>query len=298
MPRHVLTGQLVAVTGGARGIGRATAAALLAAGARVAIGDLDAELATRTADELGGGRPDAIRAYPLDVTDRASFAAFLDAAERDLGPLFALVNNAGIMPIRAFADEDDATTDRIVDINLHGVLTGSKLALPRMRARGAGHLVNVASQAGRIGAAGLATYCATKFAVVGFCEALRIELHGSGIDVSCVMPAVVDTELTAGIEGAPRPLRIAPEDVAAAIVGTLRRPRPEVYVPRFLAPAYRAGGALPPRVRDRALRLVGSDHLMVDAADRAERIGYEARAAAPVQGHSQRDDATTAGDRR
>src|SRR3981189_3582284 len=122
-----LAGQVVAITGGARGIGRATAAALLTQGARVAIGDIEASLAERTADELGAGTI----GLALDVTDRASFANFLDEVETRLGPLDVLINNGGIMPIGPFVDETDATAVRMVDINLHGVLTGSKLALER-----------------------------------------------------------------------------------------------------------------------------------------------------------------------
>src|ERR687886_2135546 len=120
-----LAGRVVAITGGARGIGRATAEALAREGARVAIGDLDADLARRTAEEIGP----AATAFTLDVTDRASFEAFVDAVEADLGPVDVLVNNAGIMPLGPFLEEDDATAQRQININLHGVLYGMKLAL-------------------------------------------------------------------------------------------------------------------------------------------------------------------------
>src|SRR5690348_2261725 len=126
-----LAGDVVAITGGARGIGRATAAALIAQGARVAIGDVDAALATTTANELGAGT----LGLPLDVTDRASFAAFLDEVEARLGPLDVLINNAGIMPIGPFVEETDACAQRLVDINIHGVIYGSKLAIERFLPR-------------------------------------------------------------------------------------------------------------------------------------------------------------------
>ena len=128
-----LGGQVVAITGGARGIGRATAAALIAQGARVAIGDIDASLAERTAEELGAGTI----GLPLDVTERDSFDTFLQEVETRLGPLDVLINNAGIMPIGRFAEETDATAQRMVDINLHGVIYGSKLALARFLPRAA-----------------------------------------------------------------------------------------------------------------------------------------------------------------
>ena len=124
-PRPV-NGKVVAITGGARGIGRSTAEALVREGAKVAIGDLDAELAEQVAGEIGGGTV----GLPLDVTERESFAAFLDGVEERLGPVDVLINNAGIMPLGDFAEEDDATTIRIIDINVHGVLTGTKLARP------------------------------------------------------------------------------------------------------------------------------------------------------------------------
>src|SRR6201985_3830226 len=142
-----LAGDVVAITGGARGIGRATAAALIAQGARVAIGDIDAALAERTAQELGSGTV----GLPLDVTNRTSFATFLDEVENRLGPLDVLINNAGIMPIGPFVSETDVTAERIIDINVHGVINGSKLALERFLPRDHGHLVNVASVAGKLG---------------------------------------------------------------------------------------------------------------------------------------------------
>src|SRR3954462_5029100 len=106
-----LAGRGVAITGGARGIGRATAAALAREGGRVAIGDLDADLARRTAEEIGP----AASAFALDVTDRASFEAFIGGVEAQLGPVDVLVNNAGIMPLGPFVEEDDLTARRLVD---------------------------------------------------------------------------------------------------------------------------------------------------------------------------------------
>src|SRR5438105_3118833 len=183
-----LTGQVVAITGGARGIGRATAAALIAQGARGAIGDIDAPLAEKTASELAlRSRPPApdppAIGLPLDVTDRESFAAFLDETERQLGPLDVLINNAGIMPVGPFEKETDACAERLVDINIHGVILGSKLAIERFKPRGRGHIVQLASIAGKGGFPGGATYCATKHAVVGLTEGLRAELRGTGIEM-------------------------------------------------------------------------------------------------------------------
>src|SRR5688500_6402598 len=166
-----LNGKVVAITGGARGIGKSTAQALVRQGARVGIGDLDVDLARKTAEELGAN----VRAYELDVTSRPSFASFLDSVESDLGPLDVLVNNAGIMPITPFLDETDDSAVRQLDINVHGTIFGMKEALPRMQRRGSGHIVNLASVAGKSGFPYLATYCASKHAVVGLTEAVRGE---------------------------------------------------------------------------------------------------------------------------
>src|SRR5580704_11971895 len=122
-----LVGKVVAITGGARGIGRATAAALISQGARVGIGDIEVALAEQTAQELGGGTI----GLQLDVTDRSSFETFVSDVEAQLGPLDVLINNAGIMPIGPFIEESDSTARTMVDINLHGVIFGSKLALER-----------------------------------------------------------------------------------------------------------------------------------------------------------------------
>jgi NADP-dependent 3-hydroxy acid dehydrogenase YdfG len=271
-----LTGQVAAITGGARGIGRETARSLLRRGMRVAIGDLDVAAAQAAAAELG--TPDRIRAYALNVTDRASFAAFLEGAERDLGPLDVLVNNAGIMQLGSFLDEDDATTRRQIDINVNGVLYGMKLALPGFVARGRGHLVNIASSAGKGGFPGGATYCGTKHFVVGVSEAVRAELRDTPVEVSCVMPVVVKTELSAGLQETRGIRHITPQDVAEAIVDALKVPRFDVYVPRNVAAINAVMGLMPRRGRDAIGRVLKADKVLAQRDDVARRA-YELRAA-------------------
>jgi NAD(P)-dependent dehydrogenase (short-subunit alcohol dehydrogenase family) len=267
-----LTGKVVAITGGARGIGRATAAALIAQGARVAIGDIDSELAAQTAVELGAGTV----GLALDVTDSQSFETFVAAVERDLGPLDVLVNNAGIMPVGPFVAETEATAQRLVDINLHGVIIGSKLALTRFLPRGRGHLVNIASIAGKNGFPGGVTYCATKHAVVGLSEAIRAEVRGSGVDVSIVMPTVVKTELGSGLNQT-RGLGFAePQDVADAIVEALQTGRVDVYVPRQLGALMRSSALVSRRTADLISRLMKADQVLV-SPDHGARAAYEAR---------------------
>jgi NAD(P)-dependent dehydrogenase (short-subunit alcohol dehydrogenase family) len=270
-----LTGEVVAITGGGRGIGRATAAALLAAGARVAIGDIEPGLAARTAAELGSG---AI-GLELDVTDSVSFAAFLDEVERELGPLDVVVNNAGIMPVGPFDAESEATAQRLVDINLHGVIIGSKLALQRFVPRRHGWIVNIASVAGKGGFPGGATYCATKHAVAGLSETIRAEYRRRGIKVTTVCPTVVHTELGSGLHKA-RGMRYAePEDVAGAIVRALQTGRTEVYVPREMSVLMRLGQVLPRPVVDFFTSITKADQVLY-SPDHAARAAYEQRMAA------------------
>src|SRR5204862_8075379 len=132
------------------------------------------------------------RGYAVDVRSHASFKAFLDDVERDLGQLDVLINNAGIMPVGPFLDETDEMAQRQVDTNLHGMVNGSKEALSRMLPRRSGHVVNLSSITGKGGFPHIATYCATKYAIFGLTDALRIEFAGSGVDFTCVLPALVD----------------------------------------------------------------------------------------------------------
>jgi NAD(P)-dependent dehydrogenase (short-subunit alcohol dehydrogenase family) len=272
--RRQLSGKVVAITGGARGIGKATAAALVGKGCRVAIGDLDLELAERTAAELGGGTV----ALPLDVTDRASFERFLDEAERQLGPLDAVVNNAGIMPVTPFEEESEDSVRRQVEINLLGVITGTQLAIKRLRPRGSGYIVNIASQAGKSGLPGIATYSGTKHAVVGLSEAVRAELRDSGVEVLCVMPTVVNTELTSGV-GQKWVKPVEASDVANEIVAAMEVPRFDVFVPRANGAIYKLLGPLPRSWREAIGRAMKVDKLMLEV-DHGARRAYEERAAA------------------
>lgn len=270
--RRSLGGQVVAITGGARGIGRATAAALIAQGARVAIGDIDSALAERTAQELGAGTI----GLPLDVTNRDSFDTFLRDVETRLGPLDALINNAGIMPIGPFMEESDATAKRLIDINLRGVIYGSKLALERFMPRRRGHVVQIASIAGKVGFPGGATYCATKYAVVGLSESIRAELRGTNIDISVVMPVVVNTELGSGLPETRSFKAVQPEDVAAAIVEALQTGRFEVFVPKSVGPMARVNALMPRKLSEAIARVLKSDQVLMQP-DRGSRAAYEAR---------------------
>src|SRR4051794_34422234 len=269
-----LTGKVAVVTGGARGIGQALARALAREGAIVAIGDLDGAGAQAAAAELGGRS----LGLPLDVTDRPAFAAFLDEVERRLGPLDILINNAGIMPLAPLDQEDDASVTRQLEINLHAVIFGTQEAMRRMRPRHTGHIVNVASLAGRAAAPGLATYCASKHAVIGLSEAVRAELRGTGVEVTVVMPGFAATELAAGVPDLRGVPRVTPDEIAALTIDAIKHSRFDVWAPKRLAGVMWFGAVSPRRVREAVSRAMNSNRV-VDT-DRQARAAYEARAAA------------------
>ena len=216
---------------------------------------------------------------PLDVTDLPGFTAFLDEVERRLGPIDVLVNNAGIMPVTPLEQESEASITRQLEINLRAVIHGTQEAMRRMRPRGTGHIVNIASLAGKAGYPGLATYSATKHAVVGLSEAVRFELRGSGVEVSCVMPGIVNTELASGMQEARGIKNLQPEQVTDEIVGALKLPRFDVFVPRSAGPLLKLAALLPRRAREALAHITKADQVAV-TFDSSRRAAYESRAAA------------------
>lgn len=269
-----LSGRVIAITGAGRGIGAATAAALTREGARVAIGDIDLDVAKATAERIGG---DTI-ALPLDVTAPQSVTDFMDTVESTLGPIDVYINNAGVMPLSSLLDESDTTIERIFAINTLAMIHGTRAAARRMLPRGRGHIVNVASTAGKAGIAGSATYCASKAAVVMYTEGAHAELHGRGLDFSIVMPGITRTELTDGVEDMPGFRAITPEAVAEAVVEAVVKPRLEVFVPKSAGPLLNLMRMLPLRTTEWVGRKMGTDRIFMDALDRPERSSYEARA--------------------
>lgn len=271
-----IRGKTIAITGAARGIGFATARALLQRGARVVIGDRDVALEESAVAQLSKIGP--VSGYPLDVTDAESFATFLDKARADGGGhIDVLINNAGVMPVGPFLDHSEQAIRTAIEVNFYGVLTGCRLVLPDMVKRRNGHIINIASMAGMLAVPGQALYAGTKFAVVGLSTALSDEFAPQGVQVSCVMPTFTNTELIAGTNatGANKPVQ--PEDIAAAVVKTLDKPKTTVSVPyplRFIA----AGLAfLPPRARRWLGKKSGADRVFLDF-DTSARAAYEQRA--------------------
>ncbi|MCU1639865.1 MAG: putative oxidoreductase ephD [Nocardia sp.] len=269
----VIRGKIIVITGGARGIGFATATALHQLGAKVAIGDVDEAKLKESGTALG------LDVYgKLDVTAPDSFEAFLDRVEQELGPIDVLINNAGIMPAGKLIEEPDQLTRRILDINVYGVILGSKLAAQRMVRRGTGHIINIASLAAESPTPGLATYCASKYAVLGFTDSARMEHRGTGVQFSVVLPTFTNTELTAGTTG-PKVLRNAePEDIAAAIVALIAAPKPRVAVTRVAGLLVTSMRFIPKPLAEYTSRLLGMDHVFLEGVDTDKRKAYEDRA--------------------
>ncbi|MGO4458158.1 SDR family oxidoreductase [Streptomyces sp. M-16] len=225
----------VAVTGASSGIGEATARRLAADGYRVLLGARRTDRLERITAEITGAGGEAFFRR-LDVTDAQDTRAFVDAALGAYGRLDALVNNAGLMPLSPLDALRTEEWDRMLDVNVRGVLHGIAAALPPMRAQGGGHIVNIASVGAYEVSPTAAVYCATKFAVRAISEGLRQESAG-GIRVTLVSPGVTESELADTI-GDPvareamkayRAVALPASAVAGAIAYALAQP-PEVDV--------------------------------------------------------------------
>jgi hypothetical protein len=256
-----LSNRTVLVTGASSGIGRETALAFAAAGSNLVLvargAKALAEVAT-SARKLGA----KAMAIPTDVTKGPAVAACFRKAVRRFGALDIVVNNAGVMIPSKVEDIREADLRTMLDVNLFGALHVMQQAVKVMRLQGQGHIVNVASLAGRRGFSPLGGYCATKFALVGMTEALRIELGGEDIHVSLVMPGVVDTPLATNAqrEGSvqipwPERLNMPPSWVTQCIFLAIRFRLAEIAVPPGSALIEKLA-ALTPGTTDSVLRWV------------------------------------------
>jgi len=269
-----LSGAVVLVTGGGRGIGRSTAFAFAECGAKVCIGDRDGDAGDDTCKSVGRGA----RAFRVDVTSRPSFQAFVDDAVRAHGRVDVLVNNAGVMPLGGFLDEPDRISRVTMDVNVWGIINGMRSVLPGMIARRRGHIVNVASMAGKIPIPGMAIYNASKFAAVGLSAAVRREFAESGVSVSAILPAAVRTALASGVplgKGLPA---LDPEEVADAVVKSCATRRGEIPIPGYIGAWDILAAVTPEPVMAFVRGLIG-DRRALTSIDQPERAAYERRVA-------------------
>jgi NAD(P)-dependent dehydrogenase (short-subunit alcohol dehydrogenase family) len=254
-------GSAALVTGAAQGIGLALAAALAADGWRVVLADVNGDQVSAAADRLPGAR-----AVALDVTDAGAVAATVAAVE-EVEPLLLLVNNAGVGPRGADRGLYPlAEWNRVVAVNLLGVVHGVNAAYPRMRDRGGGVILNVASLAGLVAGPGLGPYAATKHAVVGLTLGLRADAAPFGVRVSALCPSWVDTAILDGEAPDGKPVRahlkefglgepIPPAEIARIALEGLRRNRALVVAPRAARQAWWAHRLAPGLVERRSRRV-------------------------------------------
>ncbi len=217
-------GKTVAVTGGGGGIGGATCRRFGAEGAGVAVLDLNLEAANVVADAIRseGGRAEAVR---CDITDRASVDAAIAAVEQSLGPVDVLVNNAGWDIFKPFTKTEPAQWDKLIAINLTGALHMHHAVLPGMAARKAGRIVNIASDAGRVGSSGEAVYAACKGGLIAFSKTIAREHARHGITVNVVCPGPTDTALFADYkQGAGNPEKLMEAFTRAIPLGRIGQP--------------------------------------------------------------------------
>ncbi|MFI5607805.1 SDR family NAD(P)-dependent oxidoreductase [Amycolatopsis sp. NPDC051903] len=218
-----LDGKIAIVTGAGQGIGRGIARKLAAEGAHVVVADLNETTAKETAAEFGG------TARCTDVTSRESVDALAREVVDRFGRIDVLVNNAGWDKASPFVDSDPADWDRVIRINLYGVLTTTKAVLPVMAVQGGGTVVNIASDAGRVGSSGEAVYSAAKGGVIAFTKSIAREMARHHVNANAVCPGPADTALFASLGGDDPRLREAltraipfrrlatPEDVAGVV---------------------------------------------------------------------------------
>jgi 2-hydroxycyclohexanecarboxyl-CoA dehydrogenase len=188
--------KVVVVTGAGRGMGRAIAERLAAEGARVAVTDVDRESALATAGALDGAA-----AFRLDITDAGEVTARIEEIVATLGPIDALVNNAGWDQLAPFLETDEDLWDRIIDINLRGPIRTTKAVLPQMVERQSGRIVNISSDAGRVGSTGEAVYSACKAGIIGFGKTVAREMARHGITVNAICPGPTATPLLESMVG-------------------------------------------------------------------------------------------------
>jgi len=259
-----VSGKVVIITGAARGMGRLDAMAFAREGCRVVMTDVDFEELERTARDMADDGFEAY-AFVLDVSDRDACFKLVEKVEGEIGTIDVLVNNAGVMECREFTDMSEHHWRRTMDVNFLGQVWLMQAVLPGMLSRGEGHIVNMASQAGVIGGAKMSSYSASKHAVMGVTDSVRLELRGSGVRFTDVIPGFVDTGMASGAEPPFISPWVDPAKVSEAIVDAVKKGHEEICRPAFsvrLSAFLRGLGS--PKLLDGIYRMLGG-HKVFDA---------------------------------
>lgn len=270
-PNIPISGAVVIVTGAARGIGAATARLFASRGAAVWLGDVDVDVLADTAASISGSHW-----ARLDVTDAASWKSFADEVNQTSGRIDILVNNAGVMPLGSFLAEAPAIGDLTLAVNLRAPIIGTREVLPQMVKRGLGHIVTIASMAGKMAFPGMAVSNASKFGAVGFSRSMRLEHDGNGVSFSTILPSAVRTELSSGAKlGAGMPT-VDPAAVAEAVVKSVSSRKAEIAVPGGVGLAGKVLEVAPEMIASMVRRRL-DDRRALHLADAAARQGYADR---------------------
>lgn len=231
-PATDLSGKVVIVTGAARGMGKLHAMSFAREGAKVVIADVDEEELGKAAREM---KAEGLEPYPyrLDVSDRGACLAFAEKVTSDVGPIDVLINNAAIVVCDYLLDTPESALRRMVDVNYLGQVWMMQAVVPDMIERRKGHVVNICSSAGKLGVARLGGYCATKFALIGVTDALRPELHGTGVKTTIVNPGFVQTGMFRGARTTTWTRWQDPQSIADRVLTAVKRGQAEICVPRL-----------------------------------------------------------------
>jgi NAD(P)-dependent dehydrogenase (short-subunit alcohol dehydrogenase family) len=252
-----LRDKVVLITGAARGMGKLDALAFAREGCRVVMTDVDLKELEKAALEMAGEGYDA-HPFSLDVSDREACFELVVKVEGEIGPIEVLVNNAGVMECGEFTGMSEHHWRRTMEVNFLGQVWMMQAVLPGMLARRRGHIVNMASQAGVIGGAKMSSYSASKHAVMGVTDSVRLELRGSGVRFSDVIPGFVDTGMASGAEPPFISPWVDPAKVSAAIVNAVKKGHEEICRPAFavrLSAFLRGLGS--PKLLDGVYRILG-----------------------------------------
>jgi NAD(P)-dependent dehydrogenase (short-subunit alcohol dehydrogenase family) len=259
-----LRGKVVLITGAARGMGKLHAANFAREGSVVVLTDVDEAELDKTVEGLKSQGYQA-HAYKLDVSDRDACFALAEKVKSEVGPIDVLVNNAGITECVPVLDQSESALRRMTDVNYLSQVWMMQAVVPDMVRRRSGHVVNVASIAGKVGTAMMGGYCATKHAVIGITDAIRQELRGSGVQFTLIEPGYVSTGM---FEGGNIPFITSwqdPQKVSDALISGVKKNKGEVCVPWFnVRQVAFARGLCVPRFVDAVFHIFGVDKSMDD----------------------------------